>query len=336
MKENFSPVKRLFIIANTTHYLNVNKYIESHENGENFIVLTIRRFEGYQDFIQRVKTNANLKVLKIIFVDQKKKKPFHYIDIFKIIGDTKWMRLRHKTFDEVLFTNYNSWVQHYILKQYNPKKIILISDGTGVFSIAELRKNDLRIPFDGSKVFVEKVLGLSSIKNLHIYSQVDIEVASHDTIEVFKFNSSKNNIVDSKKVFFVGSPLVELGYLEIETHITNLKKIKDQFQDCTFYYFSHRREQEKNLEKYRFFGEIMRDNIPFEERMEKEKRSPGKVISYMSSILINLPQVFSKIQFYYLQLNKEEIASDPEFDSRYENLEREFKKIHLPNFKVLN
>lgn len=132
------------------------------------------------------------------------------------------------------------------------------------------------------------------------------------------------------------SPLVELGYLDRETHISNLKKIKDQFEDCSFFYFSHRREKEKNLEKYCFFGEIKRDNIPFEERMERERKSPGVVISYMSSILINLPQVFPQIQFYYLQLNKNEIASDPEFDSRYENLEREFKKIDLPNFKAMN
>lgn len=128
---------------------------------------------------------------------------------------------------------------------------------------------------------------------------MDIEVANHDTIEVFQFKSSNNTSVDSKKIFFVGSPLVELGYIESETHISNLKNIKDQFQNCTFYYFSHRREQEKNLEKYRFFGEIKRDTIPFEERMEKEKKSPGVVISYMSSILINLPQVFPQIQFYF-------------------------------------
>jgi len=299
MKENFSPSKRLFIIANTTHYLNVNTYIESHEAGENYIVLTIRRFEGYKDFIKRVEANKNLKLFKIIFVEQKRKKPFHYIDIFKIIGETKWMRLKQNAFDEVFFTNYNSWVQHYILKQFNPEKVILISDGTGIFSITELRKKDISIPFDGNKVFVEKVLGLSSIKNLHIYSQVDIEVANHDTIEVFQFKSSNNTSVDSKKIFFVGSPLVELGYIESETHISNLKNIKDQFQNCTFYYFSHRREQEKNLEKYRFFGEIKRDTIPFEERMEKEKKSPGVVISYMSSILINLPQVFPQIQFYF-------------------------------------
>ena len=335
MKDKSSPIKRLFVIANTTHYLNVNTYVESHETGENYIVLTIRRFEGYKDFIERVKTNTNLKLLKVIFVDQKRKKPLHYIDIFKIIGEIKWIRFSHSAFDEIFFTNYNSWVQHYILRQFDPKRIILISDGTGIFTIAELRKKDLSIPFDGSKAFVEKVLGLTSIKNLHIYSQVHIDVADHDSIEVFRFKSSNSVAVDSKKIFFVGSPLVELGYLDRETHISNLKKIKDQFDYCSFFYFSHRREQEKNLEKYSFFGEIKRDNIPFEERMEREKKSPGFVISYMSSILINLPQVFPQIQFYYLQLNKNEIASDPEFDSRYENLEREFIKIDLPNFKAM-
>jgi len=168
MKDISSPVKRLFVIANTTHYLNVNTYVDSHETGENYIVLTIRRFEGYRDFIERVKTNSNLKLLKVIFVDQKKKKPFHYIDIFKIIGEIKWIRFSHSTFDEIFFTNYNSWVQHYILRQFHPRRIILISDGTGIFTIAELRKKDISIPFDGSKAFVEKVLGLTSIKNLHI------------------------------------------------------------------------------------------------------------------------------------------------------------------------
>lgn len=327
--------KNLFLITNTTHFLNVKTYIDTHPGAENYIVLTIRKFPGHADFYRRVKSDPQIKLLKVIYVDQKKKPPFHYIDIFSKILKVLQIKREHKFFDKVFFTNYNSWIQHYILKQYHPQQIILVSDGTGIISIASLRKKNKTIPFKGSKFFINKMLGLSPLENLHFYSPWNLDVAPSDSVEVFNFKTSSSSKVKEDKIYFVGSPLVELGYLDKENHLAYLKKIKKQFGSGKFYYFSHRREKDENLQQYKFFGEIVRDSLPFEERLEKEKELPGIIISYISSILINLPQVYPQVNFYYRSLDQNDLSLNTNFKERYNELAEIFKKMKRDNFKEL-
>ncbi len=327
--------QRLFIIANTTHYLNIKTYIKTHSSSDNFVVLTIRQFKGYRDFCDRIKDDPDFELLKIIFVGQKKKPPFHYIDIFSIIRGIKGVKQKHPEFDEILFSNYNSWVQHYFIRQYETAKIILISDGTGIISIADFRKTSISIPFRGSKFFIDKVLGLKPLKSLHFYSQIPVDVPEHDSVEIFRFSASNSTTVDREKVYFVGSPLVELGYLGKENHISFLQRIKNQFENNEFFYFSHRREKNENLNDYKFFGKIVRDSIPFEERMEEEKELPGIIISYISSVLINLPQVYPQVKFYYRSLKENDLNLNANFRERYNELAENFKKMERDNFKEL-
>jgi len=330
-----SKRKNLFLITNTTHYLAVKTYIDTHTEADNFMVLNIRRFPGYKDFCKNIAQDPRIELIDTIFVDQARKPPFHYLDIFGALLQVKKIKRNYSNFDRVFFSNYNSWVQHYILKQYQPGKTILISDGTGILSIAELRKEDKEIPFKGSKIFIERVLGLSPVQNLVFYSPWELDVASSDSVEVFSFRSSSSSEVMTDKIYFVGSPLVELHYLSKEKHIAFLKGIKEQFKKSNCFYFSHRREKDKNLKEYEFFGKIIRDDVPFEERMELEEELPGTVISYVSSVLINLPQVYPQLKFYYLSLEESDIPDGTPFKKRYSILEENFKKMKRDNFKEL-
>lgn len=327
--------KNLFLITNTTHLLNVKTYIETHPDADNYMVLNIRRFPGHVDFCEKVEQDPDIELLDVLYVDQKRKPPFHYLEIFSKIYKIKGIKRKHESFNKIFFSNYNSWIQHFILKQYEPEQTVLLSDGTGILSIAALRKEDKTIPFKGSKFFIDKVLGLSPVKNLHFYSPWNLDVASSDSVEVFKFKSSGSTTVNQEKIFFVGSPLVELGYLEKQNHISFLQRIKNQFENSEFFYFSHRREKNENLEDYKFFGKIVRDSIPFEERMEKEKELPGIIISYISSILINLPQVYPRVKFYYRSLDQNDLKLNANFKERYNELAENFSKMKRDNFKEL-
>lgn len=331
-----NPKKRnLFLITNTTHYLTVKIFIDTHPVADNYMVLNIRRFPGYEDFCRSIEQDSQIKLVDVIYVDQQRKPPFHYLDIFSTVFKINAISKKYKSFDTVLFTNYNSWVQHYILKQYKPKKTILISDGTGILSIAALRKENKKIPFKGSKFFIDKVLGLSPVQNLVLYSPWKLDVAASDSVEVFSFKSSSSSKIKKNKIYFVGSPLVELGYLSKEKHLEFLKGIKEQFKDANCFYFSHRREKDKNLKEYEFFGKTVRDDVPFEERMEMEEELPGTVISYISSVLINLPQVYPQLKFYYITLEEGDIPEGINFKDRYDILEDNFKKMKRDNFKEL-
>ncbi len=327
-----SNQKRLFIIANPTHFVTIKNYIEKYPGGENYVVLTIRYFDGYEDLYERVKYDKSFELLETFYIDQSKKSISGYLDIFKKLRAVGKLKRTYNYFDEICFTNYGSWLQNYIVQQFRTKKVILISDGTAIFKIIDLRMENRNFPFSGNKFFIDKILKLTPIENLHFYSQINVEVAKFDSLEIFTFKSSSTSRVNDKKIYFVGGPLVELNLLHSQHNLEYLKLIKDRFKDYEIFYFAHRREKEKNLNEYDFFGKIIRDSIPFEERMENEKELPGIVISYISSVLINLPQVYPEVQFYYLPLVTEDIPSESALASNYFPLKENFKKVKSINF----
>ena len=331
-----SKFKRLFIVANPTHLVNIKNYINKYPNGKNYVILTITYFEGYEEFIKNARNERCLKIIMIFFIDQSKKGIGLYYDIFKKLHKTKTIKKDHKFFNEICFTNYNSWLQNYLVNQFRSKKLILISDGTAIFSIVDLRRNNRKIPFAGNKIFINMVLKLKPIKNLHYYSQVNIDVADYDSLEVFNFKASKSTNINPKKIYFVGSPLVELEYIKPENNLKYLQSLRENFKDYEIVYYAHRREGGKILKEYGFFDRVLLDSIPFEERLENELELPGMVISYLSSILINLPQVYQNINFYYIPLSEGDIPENSQFQSRYCKLQHNFERIRSDNFKKLN
>lgn len=326
---------RLFVIANPTHLINVKRYIETHKDHKNYVILTITYFKGYETFVRKVKEEGSISLLKTFFIDQEKSGLQLYLDILKKMVTTEAMTLGKKGFKEVLFTNYNSWLQNYLVWQSNADKKILISDGTAIFDIVDYRKRDKHIPFKGNRIFTEKVLRLKPIENLHFYSQVQLEPAEGDSLEVFKFEVSSTSLIDHKKIYFVGSPLVELSFISAELNLHYLKSLRRMFGDHTVTYFAHRRESWENLKRYDFFDEIIRDELPFEERLQMEKQLPGMVISYLSSVLINLPEAYPNIGFYYIPLEVEDIQ-ESSFLNKYLHLKENFEKIRSKNFQNLN
>ena len=324
--------KRLFIIANPTHFVNIKNYIEKYPGGKNYAILTIIYFEGLEELYESVKNDKSFELLETFYIDQNKNLINGYLDIFKKLRAVGKLKRTYNYFDEICFTNYGSWLQNYIVQQFRTKKVILISDGAGIFKIIDLRMENKNFPFSGSKFFIDKILKLSPIENLHFFSQINVEVAKYDSLEVFKFKASVSSMVNDNKIYFVGSPLVELNYLHSQHNLKYLKLIKDRFKDYEIIYFAHRREKEENLNEYEFFGKIIRDTVPFEERMEKDEVLPGIVISYISSVLINLPQIYPQVKFYYLPLVIEDIPSQSAFASNYFPLKENFRKVKSINF----
>ena len=261
---------RLFIIANPTHLINVKNYIETHEVCRNYVISTITYFEGYKTFEENVDKADKIELLKTFYIDQGKTGFSLYIDILKKMKAINGLSLGNMSFKEVLFTNYNSWLQNYLVWRSGAPKKILISDGTAIFDIVEYRKKDLNIPFKGNKFFIKYILRLKPIPNLHFYSQVQLEPAAGDSLEVFNFKASNSEKIEQNKIYFVGSPMVELGYISSEKNLLMLQSLRNDFKQHKIYYFAHRRESDENLQKYGFLDKIVRDTIPFEERLTLE------------------------------------------------------------------
>lgn len=326
--------RRLFVITNNTHYLNVRKYIDSHEEAENHVVLLVNPYEGYSDLLEKVNQDKDLKILKEMFSPKKKRSPFHYIDIFKMMSQIKKIGKASGFFDKIFFTNYNSWIQHYFLKQYPDAQRIYISDGTSIYPIAEKRKTDKSIPFSGNQFFLNHILALKPINNLHFFSPLKLDLSKSDSLELFTYSTSKAR-VNERKVYFIGGPLVELGKLKKSANQHHLENLRKEFSASTIHYFAHRREKEENLRDYSFLDEVIKDHLSFEERLANVEELPSKVVSYVSSVLVNLAPVYPQVEFLYLRLNPADIPAGNEFHSRYVALMNNFERIEEKNLKEL-
>lgn len=325
--------RRLFVITNHTHYLNVRKYIDSHEQGKNYILLLVNLYEGYSDLLKKVENDKDLELLGEMFSPKQRKPPFHYLGIFSTMIKIRDIAKGSGNFDKIFFTNYNSWIQHFVLKQYSEGQKVYISDGTAIFPVARRRKNDITIPFQGNKLFLKYILKLDPIEQLHFYSPVNLDLAEYDSLEVFTYDSRKESKVDPNKIYFIGGPLVELEKLEEEVNLRFLRHLKQMFPGKEIIYFAHRREKEKNLKKYDFLDRVIRDDLSFEERLAQEEFLPAKIISYFSSVLINLAPVYSQIEFLYISLQPEDIIDKNGFGSRYKILKENFKAVGAKNLK---
>ena len=331
--------KRLFIIKNRTHYLVAKNYVRTKPQGVNAVFLTIRKFKGYKEFANTIAEDPDFKLIKVLITDQSSaiKK---YAGIISTLLKVKEVASRSNYFDEIIFANYHTWMQHLIINQFRTKRKILLSDGTRILTVTELRKKSKSMhfrsaPFGGNNWINENIFNIKTIEHLHIYSPIKIEVAEGDTLEVFQFKASDSLKVDSNKIFFVGSPLVEIGYITQEQNLEYLKLLKEKFNSSEIYYFAHRREEEANLSKYQFLGRIIKNESPFEETLEGADNLPAVIISFQSSVLMNLPAVYPQIQFFYIPLKDEDIRANATFKNNYKTLVNIFEGMNETNFKQL-
>jgi hypothetical protein len=323
--------RRLFVISNNTHYLNVRNYIKTHGDKENHVIYICKYPKGYKKFIHDLKSDSSVKLVKVIFHKQNSNFPYNYLFLFKLILSVKLFAIIKHNYDTIFFSNYLSWIQHFIVKHFEARQYGLINDGTAIFKTVNLRKKTSSIGFPKLNPALSRYLGVFKIDQLHFYSPINIEVANGDTLELFTFKASATMSVDPKKIYFVGSDLVELGFVDLDSHLTYLKRIKKIYEGHQISYFAHRGEKDDFLENYKFFGTIIRDTIPFEERMQYENELPFIVISYASSILINLPQVYPQVKFYYYPISNNSINQISAFSTSYKTL-----IAHLESAKVLN
>ncbi len=328
-------INRLFVITNNTHFQIIKNYIDNHPAGNNYLILTITPFENSNKFIKEISADKTFIYLGYVVNNQKHKFPRNYIDLIKNYIKIKNLKVDKFNFQQVIFSNYNSLLQHIILTESKILDPVLISDGVAIYKYSELRKKTSVAPLKGNKVFRSKILKIKTFEKILFYSPVDLSLAKHDKIEIFKYGRNLNYKIDGDKIYFVDSPLVERNFLRIENKIQYLKVLKNKFPNKEFVYFAHRRESEENLKKYEFFGEIRRDTVPFEERMKHEVNLPGMVISFISSILITLPSIYPDIEFSYLKLLKEDIIDD-NFEKQYFKLLNDFKLLNRNNLKPIN
>lgn len=332
-------IKRLFIIKNPTHLEVLNFYLEKKDPSENYVILTMDRLAGTESFLDALESDDNLKILKV-FILKPIQGQSEYLQVLKNIKTAKGLKDYFNKFDEIIFSNYKTWFQHYLIGKFKVNKLVLLSDGLGILEVPLYRKKskslpEVFLPFRGSRFISEKILGIKDILHLNYFSQIHMNIAPSDSLEIFKYTRGEEGVIDEDRIYFIGSPLVELQYLKKSSYISHLKEIQESFPTKSISYFAHRKEIDASLNSYNFLGKIVRNNIPFEKWFENEKVLPKVIVSHISSVLVNLAPVYPNIKFYFVPIEYH-LIEDLQFLYRYKSVLEGFKNISEQNFKAWN
>ena len=331
--------KRLFIIKNTNHLTVMDKYLAQNIAGQNYVLITVNKAQNAEALIKTIKADSKLFYAGCLFLTTNNILSL-YGRIIRNILFIKRIKKRLDFVDEILFTNYKSWSHHYIISQVNSKKIILLSDGAGILLASKMRQKSPALPVSllplGNNGFIGRhLIKINPIPKLHFFSQIEMEIPASDSLEVFKYAGAKDYKVDPEKIYFIGSPTVELDYLKIESKLHYLQELTEAFAGKSITYFAHPKEKANNLENYKVLARVIQAPLPFEEYLRQEKELPCIIISFFSSVLINLAPVYPDIIFYYMPLESKDIDVNLEFKEKYTVVMQGFKQITRENFRRL-
>ncbi len=122
------------------------------------------------------------------------------------------------------------------------------------------------------------------------------------------FSESSNN----GKIYFVGDPHVERGYLDIHQYLEILAKVKINF-DEELVYVARANEELEKLEIIEQFHEVRRNDVPLEYEIISSKSIPKAMVAFHSTVLFNMNSFLTdKVQLYFIRMPK--FSNKPNFD----------------------
>jgi len=139
------------------------------------------------------------------------------------------------------------------------EQLFFLDDGNGTIDLAKQRKNEINSNLNIGLRKKIKLLGkkyLLGIKDKEadsacFFTAYDITVGDNDRVvkNDFKYlKSSLNELPVSEEVYFIGSPLSEVGIMEEEDYLAQLRKVKAYFDDAELIYVAHRRDSPSKLD----------------------------------------------------------------------------------------
>ena len=261
------------------------------------------------------------------------------IEVLKIIRIRASFLLLKKRFPNISRVYMGSYTNIYhltVAAEYErTAKIVLLYDGIGVVTFAKHRKaNDPSI-----KKFPQlyRLLGYKEpvLANLNFVAPYELEVGKQDQFQkiVIENQSPKKKVLLENKVFFIGQPFLEIGIISKKYYLDSLQWVVDQNKEKELIYLPHPREKEHNLSEIDKIMPVEKLNMVLEEYYLNSESFPKKVISYCSSVLLNLFFFNGNIDIVALKAPQEEIKLEKYVQPFKHNYEF-FEKLESPFFQL--
>ena len=261
------------------------------------------------------------------------------IEVLKIAHIRARLLLLKKQFSNITRVYMGSYTNIYHLSvaaEYERSaKILLLYDGISVMTFAKLRKANNPSIKKFPRLY--KVLGFKEpeLANLTFVAPYELGVGKNDRfqkIEIGKQSLNKKVLLENK-VFFIGQPFLEIGIISKKYYLDSLQWVVDQNKEKELIYLPHPREKEHNLAEIDKIMPVRKLNVVLEEYYLNSESFPKKVISYCSSVLLNLFFFNGDIDIVALKAPQEEIKLEKYVQPFKYNYEF-FENLESPLFRL--
>ncbi len=228
--------------------------------------------------------------------------------------------------------NNNVLMRHFV-NMARHRDTVLLDDGTATLDIARQRCEGAT--FSGSQKTSKKIklaakrllqgLRDRQPKEVVFFSTYAIEVKSPDQLVPNRFGYLRGRIEhldESGEIYFLGSPLSEVGLMEETDYIDQLAMAKSQFPEKLFVYIAHRRERPEKLQaiRQRLNIETRLFDFPIEYQLAMIGPRPEAVVSFITSALDNLNHIMGEcMEIIAFRLLKGSYRNQARIDAIYDH-----------------
>lgn len=211
-----------------------------------------------------------------------------------------WRRLerlarRYRGVDRLFLGFYRSLGIHHFATRADARQTILLDDGLSTLAVPRLRRDEWsaneHFPEPWPRRLAKRMFGVgrAPIERLEYFTIFTLE--THEPVHRHRFERIRDEfqspLESDGSTVFLGSPLVEDGYVPAERYRSTLEAIRGH-ERSPLRYLPHRRELEGNLDGLRRLGwEIVRESLPVEFAWARSA-PPAAVAGFYSSALPNL------------------------------------------------
>jgi hypothetical protein len=289
--------KNIFIIESPLQLINAVE-AKFHFKTSNNILIIIKsnNAQNNNQINSILNTGYWDSIIKIEFKDYYLKGYFGVIkrgrDLYKIVE-------KFKNINKLFIGFYGLDFIKYICNKLNFKRLILLDDGTQTIDIMrDIKHSKITLSSLFKKFFL--VFNTNTLKDLSFFTSYENDYFNEYIIKNdYKFLKTKiqNRNIDINKLFFLGSNMVDSGFLSLKTYIENLNSIILDNPGKQFYYIPHRRESDNNINFVvrNTEMELLETNESIETYLVyKSNELPGIIVSFICSALINLKHIFNE------------------------------------------
>lgn len=321
-------MRSLSIVSSPLQLINAIEAIQHFKTQDNSLVIVYYSNDSFQS-VQQLKTLISFYPWSMVYEVGGEKKGSKFLEYLKLLFNFK------KQSYDYCFVGHFGHFQMNSLANLHVQHIYCIDDGVATLfyhttllnpSVVVKKKwsqkvKDIRFKFFGFKVHMNKdrinYFTMFNLKPLHK------ELIIKNDFKYIKKYQKLQQSIDPHLVYFLGQPLVDVQFMNLEVYIEYIKAIKKYFRekDMKIMYIPHRKEtlldELKVLEDDFFYIQPLSEGI--ELFLIKAYVIPAIVVSFVSTALFTLSKLFDSIMVQAIQIDTQCLLRNAEnWDHFYE------------------